>query len=201
MRTVHDVTYELLRSLGMTTFFGNPGSNELTFLDDFPEDFRYVLALQEGAGLAMADAYAQATGAPVLISLHAAAGTPLVIMSGQQARSLITLEGQHRLCRARRRLRHRGTSRRDGVRAGRGVGGGVRERWAIPDRGRKRSDAERHVRPVASRCLDRRHPQRPLTLSGSTGAWRRGRCRARPAATRSRCLARDAISACWRSHA
>ena len=57
----------------------------------------------------MADAYAQSTGAPVLVSLHAAAGvgqamgalvnsqlagTPLVLMSGQQARSLITLEGQ-----------------------------------------------------------------------------------------------------------
>ena len=109
MTSVHDAAYELLRSLGMTTFFGNPGSNELTFLDDFPADFRYVLALQEGAGLAMADAYAQSTGAPVLVSLHAAAGvgqamgalvnsqiagTPLVLISGQQARSLITLEGQ-----------------------------------------------------------------------------------------------------------
>ncbi len=109
MTSVHDAAYELFRSLGMSTFFGNPGSNELTFLDDFPSDFRYVLALQEGAGLAMADAYAQSTGAPVLVSLHAAAGvgqamgalvnsqiagTPLVLISGQQARSLITLEGQ-----------------------------------------------------------------------------------------------------------
>lgn len=109
MTTVHDATYEVLRSFGMTTVFGNPGSNELTFLDEFPEDFRYVLALQEGAGLAMADAYSQATGEPVLVSLHAAAGvgqamgslvnsqlsgTPLVLLSGQQARSLVTLEGQ-----------------------------------------------------------------------------------------------------------
>jgi benzoylformate decarboxylase len=109
MTTVHDAAYEVLRSFGMTTFFGNPGSNELTFLDDFPEDFRYILTLQEGAGVAMADAYSQTTGNPVLVSLHAAAGvgqamgalvnsqlsgTPLVIMSGQQARSLITLEGQ-----------------------------------------------------------------------------------------------------------
>jgi len=29
MATVHDATYEVLRSLGMTTIFGNPGSNEL----------------------------------------------------------------------------------------------------------------------------------------------------------------------------
>src|SRR5664279_4041396 len=99
MTSVHDAAYELFRSLGMTTFFGNPGSNELTFLDDFPPDFRYLLALQEGAGLAMADAYAQSTGAPVLVSLHAAAGvgqamgalvnsqiagTPLVLISGSR---------------------------------------------------------------------------------------------------------------------
>lgn len=109
MTTVHDATYEVLRSLGMTTIFGNPGSNELPFLDRLPSDFRYILALQEGAGLAMADGYSQATGQPVLVSLHAAAGvgqamgslvnaqvlgTPLVIMSGQQFRAMLTLEGQ-----------------------------------------------------------------------------------------------------------
>jgi benzoylformate decarboxylase len=109
MATVHDATYEILRSLGMTTIFGNPGSNELPFLDRLPCDFRYILALHEGAGLAMADGYCQVTGRPVLVSLHAAAGvgqamgnlvnaqvlgTPLVIMSGQQVRSMLTLEGQ-----------------------------------------------------------------------------------------------------------
>ena len=41
-RTVHDVTYELLRALGLTTVFGNPGSTEQTFLQNFPEDFTYV---------------------------------------------------------------------------------------------------------------------------------------------------------------
>ena len=109
MATVHDATYEILRSLGMTTIFGNPGSNELPFLDRLPSDFRYVLALHEGAGLAMADGYCQVSGRPVLVSLHAAAGvgqamgtlvnaqvlgTPLLIMSGQQVRSMLTLEGQ-----------------------------------------------------------------------------------------------------------
>ena len=109
MATVHDATYEILRSLGMTTIFGNPGSNELPFLDRLPSDFRYMLALHEGAGLAMADGYCQVTERPVLVSLHAAAGvgqamgtlvnaqvlgTPLVIMSGQQVRSMLTLEGQ-----------------------------------------------------------------------------------------------------------
>ena len=37
-----------------------------------PTDFRYILALHEGAGLAMADGYSQATGRPVLVNLHAA---------------------------------------------------------------------------------------------------------------------------------
>jgi benzoylformate decarboxylase len=93
----------------MTTIFGNPGSNELPFLSDFPSDFRYVLGLQEAVVLGMADAYAQATGRPVLVNLHSAAGvghamgalvnasvahTPLVITAGQQARAMITLEAQ-----------------------------------------------------------------------------------------------------------
>jgi benzoylformate decarboxylase len=42
---VRTVTYDLLRSLGLTTVFGNPGSTEETFLQEFPGDFSYVLAL------------------------------------------------------------------------------------------------------------------------------------------------------------
>src|SRR5260370_3415300 len=63
------------RAHGITTVFGNPGSNELPLLRDFPDDFRYILALQEGAAIAMADGFAQATGKPALVNLHAAAGT------------------------------------------------------------------------------------------------------------------------------
>ena len=47
--TVHEVTFDLLRSLGMTTVFGNPGSTEETFLQRFPDDFTYVLGLQEAS--------------------------------------------------------------------------------------------------------------------------------------------------------
>jgi len=109
VKTVHQVTYELLRKHGMTTVFGNPGSNELPFLSQFPSDFRYILGLHEGVVLAMADGYAQATGRPVLVSLHSAAGlgnamgvlvnatishTPLVIMAGQQTRAMMALEAQ-----------------------------------------------------------------------------------------------------------
>jgi benzoylformate decarboxylase len=45
MTSVHDVTYDLLRSHGVTTIFGSPGSNELPFLKDFSADFQYFLAL------------------------------------------------------------------------------------------------------------------------------------------------------------
>src|SRR5260370_39119603 len=75
MTSVHDVTYDLLRRHGLTTVFGNPGSNELPFLKDFPADFRYFLGLHEGVAVGMADGYAQATGKPALINLHSAAGT------------------------------------------------------------------------------------------------------------------------------
>jgi benzoylformate decarboxylase len=40
-----------------------------------PDDFRYILARQEGAAIGMADGFAQATGRPALVNLHAAAGT------------------------------------------------------------------------------------------------------------------------------
>jgi len=44
MRTVKDVTYDLLRKLELTTIVGNPGSTEETFLKNFPDDFRFVRA-------------------------------------------------------------------------------------------------------------------------------------------------------------
>ena len=105
--TVHDVTYDLLRKLGITTVFGNPGSTEETFLQDFPDDFTYVLGLQEASVLAMADGFAQATGRPALVNLHTAAGTgnamgslvaayrantPLIVTAGQQTREMSLID-------------------------------------------------------------------------------------------------------------
>ncbi len=40
--SVREATFHLLRELGLTTVFGNPGSTEETFLKDFPSDFTYV---------------------------------------------------------------------------------------------------------------------------------------------------------------
>lgn len=107
MTTVHQACYDILRSQGLTTFFGNPGSNELPFLRDFPEDFQYILGLHEGAVVGMADGFAQALGKPTLVNLHSAAGTgnamgalanawnshtPLVVTAGQQVRSMVGVE-------------------------------------------------------------------------------------------------------------
>lgn len=105
--TVREATIELLRSLGMTTIFGNPGSTELPMFRDFPKEFRYVLGLQESVVIGMADGFAQATRNAALVNLHSAAGvghamgniftayknrTPLVITAGQQARSILPYE-------------------------------------------------------------------------------------------------------------
>jgi benzoylformate decarboxylase len=102
--TVRDVVMQLLRELEMTTVFGNPGSTELPMFRNFPSDFRYVLGLQEGVVVAMADGYAQARRKPALVNLHSAAGVghslgnlftasrnhaPIVVTAGQQARSML----------------------------------------------------------------------------------------------------------------
>src|SRR3954463_10500947 len=107
MATVREATYDLLRRHEIDTIFGNPGSTELPMLADFPEDFRYVLGLQEAVVVGMADGFAQAGGRPGFVNLHTAPGmgnamgaifnaqanhSPLVITAGQQVRSLMTLQ-------------------------------------------------------------------------------------------------------------
>jgi len=85
---VRDAFYVILRAHGITTIFGNPGSNELPMLSDQPDDFRYILALQEGAAIEMADGYAQATGRLISGScLRRAPGTRLVSERPPGARS------------------------------------------------------------------------------------------------------------------
>ncbi|KUE89684.1 benzoylformate decarboxylase [Cupriavidus necator] len=105
--TVRTAVLDLLRAFGMTTIFGNPGSTELPLFLDFPDDFRYILGLQESVVVGMADGYAQATRNAAFVNLHSAAGvghamgsiftahknrTPMVITAGQQARSILPFE-------------------------------------------------------------------------------------------------------------
>ena len=84
-KTVRDVTYDLLRSLGLTTVFGNPGSTEETFLKNFPDDFTYVLGLQEASVVAMADGFTQSTGKPALVNVRAVRGA-VIARSGDVSR-------------------------------------------------------------------------------------------------------------------
>ncbi len=105
--TVREAVLDLLRAFKMTTIFGNPGSTELPLFLDFPDDFRYVLGLQESVVVGMADGYAQATHNAAFVNLHSAAGvghamgnifsahknrTPMVITAGQQARSILPFD-------------------------------------------------------------------------------------------------------------
>jgi benzoylformate decarboxylase len=107
MSSVREATFELLRRHGMTTIFGNPGSTELPMLKDFPEDFTYILGLQELVVVGMADGFAQASGRAAHVNLHTAPGvgnavggifnaqanrSPLLITAGQQVRPQITME-------------------------------------------------------------------------------------------------------------
>src|SRR6184192_24762 len=105
--SVKDATFGLLRAFGIKRVFGNPGSTELPFLSDWPDDIDYVLGLQEASVVGMADGYAQATRNAGFVNLHSGAGvgnalgniytahrnqTPLVITAGQQARSILPLQ-------------------------------------------------------------------------------------------------------------
>jgi benzoylformate decarboxylase len=105
--TVKHATFGLLRAFGIKKVFGNPGSTELPFLSDWPDDLDYVLGLQEASVIGMADGYAQATRNAGFANLHSGAGvgnalgniytahrnqTPLVITAGQQARSILPLQ-------------------------------------------------------------------------------------------------------------
>jgi benzoylformate decarboxylase len=107
MRTVKDATLQVAGDLGLTTWFGNPGSTEIPLLADLPDGIRYLLALHENAAVGMAAGHAIATGRPALVSLHTAAGlgnavnalasarvsrAPLVVLVGQQDRRHIAFE-------------------------------------------------------------------------------------------------------------
>jgi benzoylformate decarboxylase len=98
---VRDATYAVLRERDLTTMFSNPGSTEVAFLAELPDDFRFVLALHEGSVVAMATGYAIARERPSMVLLHTTAGlgnavsalatarvnrAPLVVVVGQQDR-------------------------------------------------------------------------------------------------------------------
>src|SRR5262249_45102339 len=104
--TVRDETFALMRSLGMTRVFGNPGSTEIPFLSASPDDLEFGLGLHEGGVVGMASGYALGPGRPAFVNVHTAAGLgnavnaivcardngiPLVIVVGQQDRRHLAL--------------------------------------------------------------------------------------------------------------
>ncbi|MET0864450.1 MAG: benzoylformate decarboxylase [Nakamurella sp.] len=106
MRTVRDASFDVLRRLGGTTFFSNPGSTEIALLTDLPADLQFVLALHEGSVVGMATGWAIANEQPAVVILHTTAGlgngvgalatarvnrAPLVVIVGQQDRRHLAL--------------------------------------------------------------------------------------------------------------
>jgi benzoylformate decarboxylase len=106
-RTVRDATFDLLRRRGLDVLFANPGSTEVPFLTDLPDDLRFVLALHENAVVGLASGYAIARDAPALVLIHTTAGlgnavgalatarvnrAPLVVIVGQQDRRHLAAE-------------------------------------------------------------------------------------------------------------
>src|SRR6478735_10960461 len=105
--TVRDATFAVLRRLGLTTIFSNPGSTEVPFLAGLPGDLRFVLALHEGSVVGMAAGHALGRGEPSLVLLHSTPGlgnavaalatarlnrAPLVVIVGQQDRRHLALD-------------------------------------------------------------------------------------------------------------
>lgn len=71
------ITCETLKSWGVEYVFGNTGAYEAGFVDalvDYP-DIHYVLGLQEGSVMAMADGYARMTGKTAFVNVHSITGT------------------------------------------------------------------------------------------------------------------------------
>ena len=106
-QTVRDATFDVFRRRDLTTLFSNPGSTEVPFLTDLPEDIRFVLGLHEGSVVGLATGYAIGRDKPALTVLHTTAGlgnavgalatarvnrAPLVVVVGQQDRRHLVFE-------------------------------------------------------------------------------------------------------------
>jgi benzoylformate decarboxylase len=92
---------QLLVGEGVEIMFGNPGTTELAIMEALgaQSDLRYVLGLQEGIVVSMADGYARASGRLAACNVHVAPGlgnamgalysakfygSPVLITAGQQ---------------------------------------------------------------------------------------------------------------------
>ncbi|MFJ8312065.1 MULTISPECIES: thiamine pyrophosphate-binding protein [unclassified Streptomyces] len=102
--------FEQFAADGISHMFGNPGTVEQGFLDEVDRhDLSYVLALHEGAAVAIADGYARAGRRPGLVQLHSGVGlgngigmlyqakrggSPLVVLVGEAGVRYDAMDGQ-----------------------------------------------------------------------------------------------------------
>lgn len=105
-----DVIFEYLRTAGVDSLFGVPGTNEVPIIDgtDVSEyGIRYVQCLHENIALGAAMGHARATGRPGVVALHVTPGiahalanlynaakshVPVVVLCGQQHSNLLIQE-------------------------------------------------------------------------------------------------------------
>jgi benzoylformate decarboxylase len=97
---------ELLADLEVGYIFGNPGSTEVPILDQLVDRStpKFILTLHESIAAAMADAYAQLSGKPGVVCVHATPGVanivgglflakshfaPVMVIAGQQDSRLL----------------------------------------------------------------------------------------------------------------
>ncbi len=106
-QTVREAAFDVMRGRGMTTIFANPGSTEIAFLVDLPDDLRFVLALHEASVVGLATGWAIGRDEPAFVNIHTTAGlgnavgalatarvnrAPLVVLVGQQDRRHLAAE-------------------------------------------------------------------------------------------------------------
>ena len=104
-----EVVCHILKEEGVEFVFGVPGSTEVPLLDTLAQTpgIKFISAVHESVSVAMADGYARASGKPGVVLVHTApgtansignlynaygAGTPLVIIAGQQDSRMQWLE-------------------------------------------------------------------------------------------------------------
>src|SRR6202012_391937 len=87
-RTVREAAFDVMRRLGLTTIFGNPGSTEIPFLTALPGDIHFLLGRHEGSVVGMATAWAIAHNEPAFVNLHTAAGLGNAVNALANARDM-----------------------------------------------------------------------------------------------------------------
>jgi benzoylformate decarboxylase len=101
MISVRQASLDLFRSYGLTTWFGNPGSSELTLLEDFPTISAMCWDCRRWCRWGWPTPTAQITRRPAVVNVHTAPGmgnaqgalynafvnkTPLIVTAGNQRR-------------------------------------------------------------------------------------------------------------------